>query len=39
MTELLDGTQDTALVGRPRRDRDEPWLVNQALADRLIAQA
>ena len=39
MTELLDSTLDTARVGRPRRDRDEPRLVDQELADRLIAQA
>jgi putative transposase len=39
MTEVLDGTLDTAEVGRPRRDRDEPRLVDQEVADRLIAQA
>ena len=33
MTELLDSTLDTAGVGRPRRDRDEPRLVDQDLAD------
>jgi putative transposase len=39
MTEVLDSTLDTAGVGRPRRDKDEPRLVDQELADRLIAQA
>ena len=39
MTEVLDSTLDTAEVGRPRRDKDEPRLVDQELADRLIAQA
>jgi len=39
MTEVLDSTLEIAGVGRPRRDRDEPWLFDQALADRLIAQA
>jgi putative transposase len=31
--------QDTGPVGRPRRDADEPRLVDEALAERLIAQA
>jgi len=35
MTEVLD----TGEVGRPRRDRDEPRLVDPALVDRLIADA
>jgi putative transposase len=39
MTEVLDGTADTGAVGRPRRDRDEPRLIDQGLADRLISQA
>lgn len=39
MTEVLDSTLDTAKVGRPRRDKDEPRLVDQDLADRPIAQA
>jgi len=39
MTDVLDGTMNTAGVGRPRRDRDEPRLIDEALADRLIAQA
>ena len=43
MTELLDdvvdGSADTAGVGRPRRDRDEPQLVDDELADRLLEQA
>jgi putative transposase len=43
MTEVLDGdvhgTVDTGGVGRPRRDADEPRLVDQELADRLLAQA
>jgi hypothetical protein len=39
MTEVMDGTADTGLVGRPRRNRDEPRLVDENLADRLIAQA
>ena len=39
MTEVLDGSVDTAGVGRPRRDADEPRLVDAELADRLIAQA
>lgn len=39
MTEVLGTRLDTARVGRPRRDKDEPRLVDQDLADRLIAQA
>ena len=43
MTEVLDGdaggTVDTGEVGRPRRDAGEPRLVDQDLADRLLAQA
>ena len=39
MREVLDGTSDTAGVGRPRRDRDEPGLFDRELADKLIAQA
>ena len=43
MTEVLDsdvgGEVDTGGVGRPRRDADEPRLVDQELADRLLAQA
>lgn len=35
MTEVLD----TAGVGRPRRDRDEPRLVDPDLVDQLIAEA
>ena len=36
MTEVL-GEVDTAEVGRPRRDRDEPRLVDPEMVDRLIA--
>jgi len=39
MTEVLDNARDTARVGRPRRDADEPRLVDAELADRLITQA
>lgn len=39
MTEVLDDVVETAVVGRPRRDRDEPRLIDEALADRLIEQA
>lgn len=38
MTELVDAV-DTAEVGRPRRDRDEPRLVDPDLVDQLIAEA
>jgi len=43
MTEFVEaGRQaglETGLVGRPRRDADEPRLVDDTLADRLLAQA
>lgn len=39
MTEVVHGRADTAQVGRPRRDRDEPRLIDQELADRLIELA
>lgn len=39
MTDLVRDTVDTGGVGRPRRDRDEPRLIDAALADQLIAQA
>jgi putative transposase len=39
MTDLVQDTVDTGGVGRPRRDRDEPRLIDAALADQLIAQA
>jgi putative transposase len=38
MTEVVDGV-DTAEVGRPRRDRDEPRLVDPEMVDRLISEA
>jgi putative transposase len=38
MTEVLDEV-DTAEVGRPRRDRDEPRLVDPEMVDRLIHEA
>jgi hypothetical protein len=37
MTEVLDEVVDTAEVGRPRRDRDEPRLVDPEMVDQLIA--
>ena len=39
MTEVVDRRADTAQVGRPRRDKDEPRLIDRELADRLIEQA
>jgi putative transposase len=39
MTEVLDEVVDTAEVGRPRRDRDEPRLVDPEMVDQLIAEA
>lgn len=39
MTDLVQDTVDTGGVGRPRRDRNEPRLIDAALADHLIAQA
>ena len=38
MTEVVDGV-DIAEVGRPRRDRDEPRLVDPEMVDRLISEA
>jgi len=38
MTDVVDST-DTEMVGRPRRDADEPRLIDEELADRLITQA
>ena len=39
MADALQDLVDTAEVGRPRRDRDEPRLVDPDLVDRLIADA
>ena len=39
MTQVVNETVDTGAVGRPRRDAGEPRLVDDELADRLIAQA
>jgi putative transposase len=43
MTEVVEagpeGGLDTGQVGRPRRDAAEPRLVDEELADRLLAQA
>jgi hypothetical protein len=39
MTEELDEVVETAQVGRPRRERDEPRLVDPEMIDQLIAEA
>ncbi len=39
MAEVLDEVVDTAGVGRPRRDREEPRLVDPDMVDQLIAEA
>lgn len=39
MTHALDSVADTEKMGRPRRDKDEPRLIDQELAERLVTQA